>query len=817
MRKNSINRILFNSMKNHVRFFVTVGLVCAFLFNGLPTANACGPFTIEPLFEFTKHGDYPLESYTNGKVGVVPNSYGRISLFVFYRQLNNAPLTAGERQQVVEAMKNRIGVHTSDNESARAENADPPTSESPDFFTDWITARAKILTDKTAISTEKRVPDDYNYYQNCLGDAFRTAAKTLDARVARYGVNENTKEWLNGQDAVFSNCGGEGTIPAAVAANAPEWLAKDRNYQIAAALFYAAKFPEARDNFTNIAGDANSEWNKTAKFIVARTFIRQASFVKSADGAADDAARKAQEQKASAEKSELLQKAATRLRDVLADDSMREFHASARKILNLVKFRLNASGRQKELAETLAKSGENTNIYHDLNDYVWLLDKPESDAAATGADLDQKEAEAAGRTYDYDYRLKLRDLPADARDADLTDWLYTYQAVDGYAHAYEKWKATKSAHWLINAISHADQKTLQTSELLSDAAKIQKNSAGYATARYHQIRLLLEAEKRGEAKKLLDEVMTNDFQNYPISAQNKFLAQRMVLSENLAQFLKFAQRKAATFVWSDDAAEEGDDLKSDAEMLPWKTLQMFDEDSAAFLNEKMPLSVLREAALNEQLPEHLKKFLISAVWTRAFLLGNTAIEREFTPLMTRYSKEYAPLFSKYANAANPSEREAAALLVILNYPTIQPYVPVGFGRENSPPDSIDSIRGNWWCAEDEATRDETSYNHYRFKYPNSRPNFLTAAQTADAVREHEQIIRSGNSATFLARRAVEFAGKNPNQPNTPEILHLAVRATRYGCTDAETLSYSKEAFTILHKRFPKSPWTTKTPYFFGDN
>ena len=605
-------------------------------------------------------------------------------------------------------------------------------------------------------------------------------------------------------------------MPDAVGANAPEWLAKDRDYQIAAALFYSAKFPEAHDNFTKIAADKNSDWSKTAKFLVPRTFIREASFIESAENPENEEARKASEQKTNIEKSKLLQQAATQLKDIQTDASMKDFHESARKMLNLVKFRLDAAGRQKELAETLSKSGENSNIYNDLTDYVWLLDKPQSDASTVGAEKDQKEAEAAGKEYNYDYRLKLRDLPSNVRENDLTDWLYTYQAVDGFAHAYDKWKETKSSQWLVNALSHADSKAAQTAELLNEAAKIQKNSKGYATVRYHQIRLLLEANKRADAKKLIDEVLANNFESYPISAQNKFLAQRMILAENLAEFIKYAQRKAATFIWSDDGNEQGEDLKSDSTLLPWAKREMFDEDSVAFFNERMPLSVLREAALSEQTPEHLKKFLVSAVWTRAFTLGNKQIEQEFTPLMTRYAKEYAPLFSKYANAADPTDREAAALLVILNYPTIQPYVPVGFGRDNSPPDTIDSIRGNWWCAEDETGKDESSYDHYSFSYPKIYPNFLTATQNADALREHKQIIASGNAATFLARRAVEFAGANPNQPNVPEILHLAVRATRYGCTDAATLNYSKQAFTILHQKYPKSPWTAKTPYWFGD-
>ena len=798
-------------MKNHVRFIVSFALIFAFLFNGMPSVKACGPFTADPLFSFTKHGEYPLASYTNGKVGVVPNSYGRISLFVFYRQLSNSPLTAAEQNQVVEAIQQRIGGYISDYEAAQNDN--PPYA--PDFFTNWTTARAKVLSAQTTITTDKKAPDAYNYYENCLKDSFNTAAKTLEERTAKFGVNDNTKEWLNGQDAVFSNCGGEGKIPEAVGENAPEWLVKDRQYQIAAALFYSGKFPEARENFTNIANDANSVWNKTAKFLIARTYIRQASFIESPETPKDEAERKAQEQQVNAQKSALLQKAATQLRDVLSDSSMSGFQVSARKLLDLIKFRLDAAGRQKELAKILSEPKENTNIYNDLTDYVWLLDKPASDAAQVGAERDEKEAAAGGEKYDYSYNLKLRDLPPNVRENDLTDWLYTYQAVDGFAHAFEKWKETRGSQWLVAALSHAGQKTPPTSELLTEAAKFPRNSAGYATVLYHRIRLMFEMNKRAEAKKLLDQALADNFETYPISTQNKFLAQRMILSENLEEFLKYARRKAATFVWSDDANESGDDLHSNKELQPWAKREMFDEDSVAFFNEKMPLSVLREAALSEQMPEHLKKFLVSAVWTRAFLLGNEPIEREFTPLMTRYAKEYAPLFSKYANAADPTDREAAAMLLILSYPTIQPYIPVGYGRENSPPDSIDSIRGNWWCAENEIDKDESSYNRYEFHYPNSYPNFLTATQSADALRESKQIAASGNSATFLARRAVEFANKNPTHSQTPEILHLAVRATRYGCTDAETLKYSKQAFTILHQKYPKSPWTAKTPYFFG--
>ena len=124
------------------------------------------------------------------------------------------------------------------------------------------------------------------------------------------------------------------------------------------------------------------------------------------------------------------------------------------------------------------------------------------------------------------------------------------------------------------------------------------------------------------------------------------------------------------------------------------------------------------------------------------------------------------------------------------------------GRGEIETNSIDSIRGNWWCVE---KNQDINY-----------PNFLTPAQKSEAAAEQGKLAGLGDSSTFLAQTAVAFANRNMTNPNTPEILHLAVRSTRYGCKDANTLRFSKAAFDILHKRFPRNEWTKKTPYYFGE-
>lgn len=787
-------------MKKVVKLFSCLVLCSIFL----QSVMACGPFTVEPLFSFTRHADYPLGEYTKGKTGNVPSSYGRISLFVFYRHLNNLPFTAKEQADIDTAIANRIGTHIPDGEEPESS---PESANKDSAVERWKAARTKVFANDAKLSVEKRLPDDYFYYSNCLDDAFETATKILENRIKDYGINAPVQEWLNGQDAVFANCSGEtNKMPTKLSETDADWLQKDRAYQTAAALFYQNKFADARTEFQKISRDNNSVWKNTAKFVVARTYIREASFIDESEPDYDPQSNanwanattnvprkeiKSINQKKS-DKVELLQKAETELNTILTDASMKDFHASAKRLSGLVGFRAKPREQRRKLAETLVQKGENPNIYNDLVDYIWLLDKVDSEASEAGREREANEAQKAGKEYNYDYNLKRQDISNAELGADLTDWLFTYQAEDGFAHAYAKWKEKKSLAWLVSAISHAKSNSANLEEILSEVDRIKADSPGFATVRYHHIRLLIESGKRQEAKQKLNEILP-ELKNYARSTQNDFLSQRMILSENLDEFLKYAQRQAATFVWSDDANEEGDDLKDNKVLGIWKNRPMFDWDSVIALNEKMPLSVLRQAALNPTLPNHLKKFLVIAVWTRSFVLGNQTIQNEFTPLMTKFAPEYKiPV-----NAT-----EAASLVAIGRNPAIQMYVPVGYGRDDADPTSIDSIRGNWWCVQN----NEQAVS----------PSFLTAAQQAEAAAEQKKLNDLGESATFLARRAVEFANKNMTNPSTPEILHLAVRSTRYGCRDTQTLKFSKAAFDILHKRLPRSEWTKKTPYYFGE-
>ena len=97
--------------------------------------------------------------------------------------------------------------------------------------------------------------------------------------------------------------------------------------------------------------------------------------------------------------------------------------------------------------------------------------------------------------------------------------------------------------------------------------------------------------------------------------------------------------------------------------------------------------------------------------------------------------------------------------------------------------------------------------------PVEAPEFLKASKSL-AARQFAALQALGTAPNYLCRIAIEWTEKNPADPRAPEALHLAVRSTRYGCTDKETGRWSKAAYDLLHRRYPNTAWARNTKYWF---
>ncbi len=179
------------------------------------------------------------------------------------------------------------------------------------------------------------------------------------------------------------------------------------------------------------------------------------------------------------------------------------------------------------------------------------------------------------------------------------------------------------------------------------------------------------------------------------------------------------------------------------------------------------------------------------------------------------------LLNDYASTREPAAKKFAAIYAWLKFPGLEPTVDTGIGRQ-SPLNEQESYRDNWWCsaafstAEAQAVAEKEMPVTAFLPYDKRIPAFLTEAQRAAAAKESAVLIAFGAAPNYLCRQVVEWATKNPGDPRVPEALHLAVKTTRYGCTDKETGRWSKAAYDFLHRRYPNNPWTKQTPYWFKD-
>ena len=731
-------------------------------------AQACGPFFTDAIFVYSKHPDLPFENFAVGKLGVLQTKWARSYLVAVYRNLAGNGLSTNEARDIKALWDDRLNNAWESHDDA--------------WIKKWTEARKAVpgLAAPPEIKAyrNREKPHEYESYLNCQQDAFENAEATLKARIKRFGAESAAvRDWVGAQDKVFANCGDGKQIPEAAVPDADSLIRADRAYQIAAANFYATNFDEARQEFDSIAQDKSSPWRDKTGYLAARSLLRKGSLAdKEEDGRP------------------ALAEAETRLNAILKDSSLATSHHAATRLLNLVRLRLHPEEKVHELARSLLMPDASTDFKQDVWDYTVLLDK----------------------YLETDDDTKRPQLPAGLTSDELTDWVVTFQdsSPAALAHANERWEKSKSLQWLVAAISKATGPQARVDALLGAAAGVDHTSPAYPTLAFHSVRLLLENDRRNEARTALDKILSSDRQKMSPSALNLFLAQRTALAQNLDEFLQTAQRVPAGF--SDDS--DGRELPEDDSQVKETTRgagRFFDQDGANAFNKAMPLSLIKDAARRKTLAPNLRADVAQAAFVRTALLDDHETADQAAVLLQEFYPQLGEFLSAYQKATTPDAQRFAAVFVSLKFPGLRPYVSAGIGRATAL-EEVDSYRDNYWCAEPAKPQNvpmgEDEAGKTKAK-PMRPPEFLSSSR-ALAASQFAALQALGTAPNYFCRIAIEWTEKNPADPRAPEALHLAVRSTRFGCTDDQTGRWSKAAYDLLHRRYPNTTWAKNTKYWF---
>jgi len=756
-------------------------------------AEACGPYALEFAFARLTDPEDP-GAYLAGQIGMLQPTFRLPWLVTAYRHLSGHPLTAGERKALWDPA--------------------PPAAPAPSGAIvlhgaqRWAKARSEGLKE----------PEQYRYidnnafdaatgayYENCTDDAFETAARTLADRIAHLGADHPTiRAWIDAQDLVFANCGHEkaatASIPAALDEAGPAPARADRAYQIAAAHFYAGHFDEAATRFRAIGADRSSPWQPFGEYLAARALLRKGTV-----GATGDASAAA------------LSEAAAAFDRIAHDPALAARRESAAGLKRFIDLRLRPESLRPEILGRLLAESSGATFEDDLAEYryLFLRGAPAEDAATiTRANPDP-----------------------------LTDWIDTLRAESPGAlgHAVARWRETGSPAWLVAAMMRVPPGHADEAALAAAASRVEPASPAYPVLAFHRARLLIREGKLDDARAVTAQ-MAERSKTWPAGAVNAVRALQLRLATTFDAWLAAAVRTPVGFA-SDDIEDAG--------TLGGSTAPDIAPDAIEVINERLPLSRLVEAVHHPALPARLQRNVLTAALTRALLIGDVDTARRLDSDARLAYPELGPELDAWLKVTAADERLFATTALLLRYPGLRPFVTIGQRRTtgdwskqppawtDDPLTELDGLRDNWWCGVAPSPHEGTGPAVYGAYQPGlyarsgermdrtiaglyddpaavPTPAFLTTAETAQADAEWKRLDAIDAAPDYFGAEVMDWAALHPGDPRLPEALHRVVRATRLGCTTDATANVSRDAFTLLHKKFPKSEWAKKTPYWFRD-
>jgi len=800
-------------MKHPLRTLFVLLFVVIFIRIG----NSCAYSYDEDIVSQRIDPDAPYEKYVAGRLGAFNGNYRIRHMVIAYNMLSGRGLSPAERQAAIAVDK--FYNSTDPSQSSYVQGGRKMGSEDAEW---------------KGVDVDRAVPGrQYQSFTNCLDDAFFTASATLADRRAHYASPgqpdpPEIANWIAGQQAVFSNCAGPGQNPPPIPANAPLWLRQDRAYQLAAAQFYSLDYDQALAGFRAIAADHASAWSQLARYLVARALIRKAIVPYQFDVSTLD-----KMNANSVEARTGLRLARKQLESILRDPSMKPFHRQSRQLLDYVMIRLDPQAQAEELARRLTAPRHVGSDWGDADYRQNVIDLTYiyNSLPLYSVSYAQKDDSVRPATFSREPLIRwISDLAGGAQREGLGIESLTQDRPDPTARftdARTAWRESKAPQWLVASLTTAAPGAQENEELMAAAKAIPPGSPAFASATYHRLRLAAGgASAAGQypsnTKPVyaeLSALLPKIIESQSLSTINLFADLKSSLSPTLENFLYDATRRAASVGSSDGGLAWTPPNMASATLCGVGTYAPdsvhFDEQTALIFNQRMPLHMLKDAALSSALPANVRFQLAHMAWTRALLLDDSETARALSPYLAGCQPAFASWLTQYNAARTTDERHAARLLALMRFTSTEPVVRVGIERDFA---AYDGFRGNWWCtatppsAGTSSPQDSSPQLFSDPIIPRSQqpdPPFLTAADRMLAHNELARLQKIPCASDYFAREVLAWVEDHPADSHDADLVGFAMRVLRNACRSDATKDLNHQLFDLLHHRFPKSEWATR--------
>jgi hypothetical protein len=317
-----------------------------------------------------------------------------------------------------------------------------------------------------------------------------------------------------------------------------------------------------------------------------------------------------------------------------------------------------------------------------------------------------------------------------------------------------------------------DQDPSLLSSLVELASTVTVDEPGFLTAHYHRARLLIDLERLGEAESGIDALLSID--GLSLADENRLRDLRSWTATTVHEFLgDTILRPVEVGTWYSGRsalAPVSAEYWNPGDRLPTA-------NAIGFFNRLSPNQLLA-VERGEDLPGTLRERLIHTAWTRAVVLKEYDVAR-------RVSRRAVELDTSLSRLLRLSDDDLEAAfegeLTMIRNPQLCPLVTGVF----------DHRQDRYSCSS--ASSQLTS----RLPVAPIVAELSDQATMAAMVRGFE-----------IGLSVLEWAEHHADDPRVPEALHRLVDSKRAAG------DISQAAFQLLHRRYPKSQWATKTPYWF---
>ena len=658
----------------------------------------------------------------------------------------------------------------------------------------WVAERDKVpgIGKNVYYVAADRPGPDYTSTPTCFADAFDTAVKTLDDRMARYGAaSPAVGAWVAAQDAVFKSCSTPDiTLPAAPV-GAPAWLLADRVYQTAAIALYDGRLTDAQAAFAAIGRDRTSPWQPLALYLQTRAIQRAALL--QPDTATFARAHAALDKLAATPVGTYGRGETDRMREVLA--------------------------YREHPRDLLAR------LDHELSDPV-----PTPDIAV--------------KFKDY---MSLSKAAPDTPDA--ADWIRTVKAKDraaGLAHAQARFGSTHATAWLIAALSLAMPDDPTAAALARAAAALAPADPAWLTAQYHSIRLT-SAHTGADAIRARTEAILARA-DLTRSDRNVFAAIRTQVATGLADFVRFGLRRP--YCTATVGCVTGDWPGGDGLLGKRGTTYVAWGGDARAIIDRLPMAPRIRLASDPAVPGELRLDIALTSFARAVeLQDNAAIDQlagMLVPLLPQVTSDWQAIMRTRPGA----DKRFAEFLVMAKIPTLRTDLasytrPEGAtdrdfggywvswmivapghpaGPRRLPPDAAYMPQGYW----DEGGDPNAGGSQPRpdlacltqcgaGSFPLNAPPFSVPLLPA-AMHERRSFLVATSAdlppgSTSIWDEALAYVRARPRDPRAAETLYRLIRVARWGGNHDHV---GRRAFDLLRARYPGSSWARRSPFFYDD-